>query len=265
MPELKARKMEIAVTFHFNENRLPYLQETARYFSQLADQVAVSIFTNENRARDPILNALKPSEYSLDVKVCNSLSHPFLLTFEHLKHFKEKFLDDSITHFLYLEDDICIRPHNINYWMEGRLVLQSYNLFPSFFRYETREDAEKYSTDCPKKLILLNLPFVKISEDYRFVNIPYPYQGMYLLDRELMSEHLEFRRSGRKLCDWDIREQATQGVTFYNVPHGYTSRNLLGVKNGRIDEAALVHHLPNNYANNPKSQFGKIRICDLFR
>ena len=40
------KKLAIAVTFHYEESRLQYLEKIASQFSLLADSVLVHIFTN---------------------------------------------------------------------------------------------------------------------------------------------------------------------------------------------------------------------------
>jgi hypothetical protein len=90
---------------------------------------------------------------------------------------------------------------------------------------------------------------------------------MYLYDRELMLEHLSGPSSNPDFGPWSIREKAAQGLTFVNVPKGFRSRNLVpyDIKRNQIDESCFIHHLPNNYANDPHSQFGKIPVDQLLK
>jgi hypothetical protein len=106
------------------------------------------------------------------------------------------------------------------------------------------------------------LPKVKISDNYYYINLPKPYQGMYLMDRELLKEHLFGPSSNPDFGIWNIREKAAQGLTFSKVPKGYFSRNLIGYDNNKrqIDTNALIHHTPNNYADNPDTEFGNMPV-----
>ena len=171
---------------------------------------------------------------------------------------------------MYVEDDILIKRENIEYWINGREVLRNLNLYPSFLRVERKNgESDWYSTDAQVISYAKHLPKVSIVDtDYSFLNLPYPYQGMYFYDRELMTEYLNSAAytpdSGSK---WLIREKATQGLTFFNFPNGFTSRNVIGydIKNKRIDSRSFIHHLPNNYANHPDKRMinGTIKVDEL--
>lgn len=228
------------------------------------------IFTNENDA-DAILNIIKTVKQNrqllVETHTPTYLGHPYLLTWSHFHTFRKLFeSDQSITHFMYLEDDIFITPKNIEYWLKSRQDLKIAGLIPSFLRYEKKKDsAELYSTDALTNSNLDNIPTLKTTENYCYLNLQNPYQGMYLLDRDLMYEHLTSLSSIPGNSHWGIREQAAAGLTFINIPPGCNSRNFIGYdsKNSRIDPNSLIHHLPNNYADNSNTPFGKIKINEL--
>lgn len=183
--------------------------------------------------------------------------------------FKQKLNKKKISHFLYIEDDINLTEDNIKYWLNGRKKLKKYGLIPSFLRYEINaKNNEKYSVDVLKKLWFHNLPKIKISKKYYFLNLPQPYQGLYLLDRILLKEHLNGLSSHPDNVKhlWNIRERAAQGVTFSNVPSKFNSRNLVGYDslNKKIDSDCLVYHLPNNYIKK-NDIFSRIKIKDLIK
>lgn len=169
---------------------------------------------------------------------------------------------------MYLEDDILVKPENLDYWVRGREILRPLGLIPSFLRYEFKQnDDNPYSTDVTKKAKFWKLPRVRVTDTYFYVNLRQPYQGMYLLDRELMNEHLFGPSSSPDFGPWGIREKAAQGLTYANVPKGCRSRNFVGfdTAQGTVDSKSLIHHTPNNYAENPDTEFGKIRISEIIR
>jgi hypothetical protein len=94
-----------------------------------------------------------------------------------------------------------------------------------------------------------------------------PYQGVYLMDKELMGEHLNGESSDPDFGQCDIRARAASGATFLNVPSKFLSRNVVGIifPNMQIDKNALIHHTPNNYTNNPNTRDGKILISQLIK
>ena len=223
------KKLAIAVTFHYEESRLQYLEKIASQFSLLADSVLVHIFTNtsDSNKKSLIDNAVnKDRKSDIYIHTPTYLGHPYLLTWSHLFVFRELFnKDESITHFLYLEDDICVTQKNIEYWLRSREELKSSKVIPSFLRYEKKMGAEDfYATDVTTRLSFKKLPRIKESEIYYYLNLPEPYQGMYLLDRELMLEHLNVPSSIPERTPWNIREKAAAGLTFVSVPKGCFSK-----------------------------------------
>lgn len=262
-------KLAIAVTFHFVPARLSFLRQIATEFEQLADQVEVYVITNvtDSFNHSQIRQALSLRGCEAQILAPALLGHPFLLTWCHREIFRQRFdQDPGISHFLYLEDDIQVGPHNIEYWLRGRKALRPLGLIPSFLRFERRgNQGLNLATDIINPVDRHKLPNVRMSGQYSFLNMPNPYQAMYLLDRELMAEMIDNPKCGPEFGTWGIREKAAQGVTFSQVPDGCFSRNFVGfdTARGKIDPGCLVHHTPNNYADDPNSRFGKIAIEDL--
>ena len=262
-------KLAIAVTFFYNEDKFSFLQKIFSQYKHLAKSVDAHIITNSCKEDQHciIRSLLNEADIPITIHCPTLLGHPYLLCWSHLSVFRTLFAEDnSITHFLYVEDDILIRKRNIIYWLEGREMLREYGLIPSFLRYEKKDDDfAKYSTDITFSTLYSKLLHTKAKKDYVFINFHQPYQGLYLLDRELMAEHLNGPSSNPDSGIWSIREKAAQGLTYANVPEGFYSRNLVGFDTLKfsVDPECLVHHLPNNYANNPGTPFGKIPYQDL--
>ena len=258
----------VAITFHFVEERLKYLETVASEFDGLADSVRVVVITNENDpdCHEKIRRSI-PSSCLVEIFVPSLMGHPYLLTWSHLDVFRKYYKScEEISHFLYLEDDILIRKENIDYWLRGRDTLSNLSIIPSFLRYEIPSDSSvKMATDVTKRVQFSWLPKVKISSTYYYANLPEPYQGMYLLDRVLAGIHFFGPSSNPDFGRWGIREKAAQGITFYRVPDGCFSRNFVGVDVSKkmIDPGALIHHLPNNYANRPDTIFGRIPVAEI--
>ena len=195
------------------------------------------------------------------------VGHPFLLPWAHLALFRELLIDSSFTHFLYTEDDIYISKHNIDYWIQQEQTLRPFGLIPSFLRYEFRDGKKDlYSTDAVEPVILRNCPRVEIDSDHAFVNLPRPYQGVYFLTRSQMQEHLGGPSSSP---DFNVplgdQGKSHPGTDLDEGTEGIFSRNVLGYcpKTNQIDEGALIHHQPNNFANHPDCVIGKVKIDEL--
>ena len=63
-----------------------------------------------------------------------------------------------------------------------------------------------------------------------------------------------------------VRERAAMGLCPENVPPPFQTRYLVPVsrRTGKLPEFAWISHLPNNYATNPNSTLGKVRVDQLF-
>lgn len=261
-------KLAVAITFHFDASRLGFLSRTLNIF-KFIDDAEVFVITNSVDERDHQRILDVATGCNLTIKAPELLGHPYLLTWCHFPIFRSIFINDrQVSHFLYLEDDLEISPGNFEYWLSAREDLRGYGAIPSFLRFEVAAiDQKRYATDCPKSFRLSELPIVCKSDYYLYLNLPTPYQGMYLLDRELAEEHLFGPSSSPDFGRWNIREKAAQGLTFASPPGNAFSRNFLGFRIDEkvVDSRALIHHMPNNYANNPLSKFGKVPIVHLIR
>ena len=263
------KSLLVCITFHYSEARIQILKETCSRLGELAEAVVVVILTNEESNIPSLLRDLEASSYQLKILAPKLLGHPYLLTWCHQRIFRDRLKEDSTTsHFMYIEDDIVIIPENIEYWLEGREALRAIGLIPSFLRYErSAHNSEMFATDLTRKVNPLIAPKAYVNgKDYAYINLPQPYQGMYLLDRELIEEHLSSSSSCPDFGSWPIREKATQGITFLNVPRPFSSRNVIGysISNKTIDRRSLIHHAANNYVDDPLSQLGKVPINSLF-
>jgi|APCry1669189241_1035207.scaffolds.fasta_scaffold13855_3 hypothetical protein len=248
-----SQKLAIAVCCHFNETRLAYLNRISNDFANLGIEVLVTIVTNTSEADElkKLKSVIAGKGFDYQFFTPDTLGHPLLLTWAHFTVFKELLLDESFTHFMYIEDDTLITQENMSYWLEGRELLRQYGLIPSFLRVEKKaNDTQWYCSDCPHPFYIYALPRVQVKKNLGFVNFPELYQGMYLLDRELMEEHLRGPTYSPNSGVWGIQEKAAQGVTFANVPKGFTTRNLVPymLDSHQVDQRCLIHHLPNNYA-----------------
>ena len=264
-------RLAICITVHFSAERLVYLEAMVEHFTQLCEDVEVFIVTNANpnNGEQKLLDdVLKEKGFKYHFFTPIGIGHPFLLTWSHFDVFKKLINDGSISHFMYLEDDLLVTKDNFDYWQDSLQTLQPLGLIPSFFRIEKKKsDSKWYSSDVKERFLFRKLPKVYKNQDYAFINLPHPYQGMYLLTRELMIEHLNSPSSNPDFGIWGIRERAGHGLTFQNIPNWCTSRNFLGfnVKTGRLDPRSFIHHLPNNYVNRdkPDGNLGTIQVDEV--
>lgn len=263
-------KLVVAITFHYDEARFGYLKNVCLQIPFLAFDYKILIVTNvgqeifQNKIREQLEGLA-----NYEIIAYPTMGHPYFLTWGHFSIFKQYFLSErSYSHFMYLEDDIKLTSKNVNYWLRGRYELLDTGFYPSFVRYEINSAVKiSVATDITKPLKLQKLPKFYITSEYVFLNSPQPYQGMYLMDRIMMGEFLSSAAQSPDFGSWGIREKATQGISFVNVPKLFNSRNLIGynLTKKAIDSGALIEHLPGNYANNSNSSFGKVPLENLIQ
>jgi len=264
-------KLAICVTFHYVEARLQYLAALSSRFGSLARSVVATIVTNTGSpdCHRRITEVFRKDRIDVSIFTPTGLGHAFLLPWSHFVVMRERFKDESITHFLYLEDDLLCTQEHVNYMLEAREMLRPVGLIPGLVRVEQNpDDHEWYSTDQLDQIDISQCQRIALPVDsgLGFINLPLPYQGLYFLDRELMGEHLNGPSSMPDFGDWHIREKAAQGLTFVQVPGGFSSRIMIPYyeREKRIAQCCLLHHMTNSYALQPNSPYGKIKVRDIF-
>jgi len=84
-------KLAIAVCCHFNEARLPYLNQISDDFASLGSEVFVIIVTNTSNANEikKLESVIAGKGFSYEFFIPDTLGHPLLLTWltsPYLKH-----------------------------------------------------------------------------------------------------------------------------------------------------------------------------------
>jgi hypothetical protein len=267
-------RLLICITFYYKFDRLIYLQKSLESLSNIDVDKQIFIITNTFDSDELLSIQAHINSNTTTIKSYEN-GHDFLLTWSHFSLMKKNL--NEFTHFLYLEDDIEFSIKNLNYWIDAREKLKYARLIPGFFRIEKLNDFNIISTDVIKPMSLYDCGLIDIGNSETFISIVYPYQGMYLFDRELMNEFLESKdfnpdfNQNSSIKFWNginfgIREKSALGLTYISIPVGFKSRIVLpfDFKNGGLNETCFIHHLPNNYATDINSPFGKVNINNLF-
>lgn len=239
-------KLWVNVCFYYVENRVKDFKETIKTLSEIPD---IKIIINSNVNFDS----------SLSVEVTN-LSDPYHHTWEHKKYMSE-FLNSDYTHFAYLEGNIGVTKKTFDYWLTTRDLFKRNKLdfIPATHRIQKDKNGNVYSLDCTRPVENGNI--VEI-ENQKFISISEPYQGMFIMDKELVKEHIDsdYYKLGQKGY-WGIRESANLGNLFLNVPTGFSHRSLLPLNNF---SDTWVTHFGTDYHGDTSSPHAKIKIQDLF-
>jgi len=256
--------LAIAITFFFRHSRLQYLRQVCEAHRQLNVEYTTFIITNTSNVCE--ISSIREHALSDDLHIITPtyLGHPYLLTWSHRDVFREQISNgSSYSHFLYTEDDLLFTKQNLDYWLGARESLGSTPFIPGFLRWEINNRGETVSTDITEPQALSSTPLFKVG-DSTFASLKEPYQGMYFLDKQLAVEFLFSNASSPDTGIWEIREKAAQGLTYWSVPTGVYSRIMIGLtQEMQIHPHAQIHHLPNNYADNPNSPHGKIPVDSI--
>lgn len=254
----------IAVTCFDSGNKKIPLAEISQEWASLAKQVRVYVVTNSPENSDIREFVSKNSNLDIVVATPNLVGHPYLLTWIHREIFRRDFEEGAVSHFLYLEDDICFGRENLEYFLENEEALREFRLFPGFLRYEVDDAGTQFATDVLRTESVQLLPRVIKNSRYLFLNLRNPYQGMYLMSRALFAEFVasdSFTPDGGR---WDIREQAAAGLTFERVPQDCFSRNFVGYIPGEgFDSRCMIHHVSNRYAKDKDSRLASIPVSQV--
>lgn len=269
----KETKVLVAITFHFSRSRLEYLETVLASLATFPkiDIIVVTNTFNEKKIA-AIQNIYKSdnNEHSLSIRSYGNLEHPFLLTWCHKDIIANEFVKNNQghTHFIYLEDDMSFNFDNFQYFITYREILKTQGLLPSFLRAEYHQKKNIYTnTDNHEAFQVMSQPYVKV-DDFLFVNPPNPYMACFVLDRELALEYSQSSSFDRRKCHipWQVRESAAAGLCFENIPKSFSSRYVVPVslETRQCPKCAWIYHLPNNYALNPSTPFGKVPMDSLF-
>ena len=239
-------KLWVNVCFYYVEERVERFKELIKTLSEIPD---IKIIINSNVNFDP----------TLDIHVAE-LSDPYWHTWEHKKYMPQ-FLESNYTHFAYLEGNIEVEKKTFDYWVKTRELFKRNNLnfIPATHRVQKNND-EVFSLDCTHKQI--NRQIVEV-EGQKFVSLSEPYQGMFIMDKELVEEHIksDYFNFGQK-GSWGIRESANLGNLFVNVPSGFSHRSLLPLNN--LSDTCVTH-FGTDYHGDTRSPHAKIKIENLFK
>ena len=240
-------KLWVNVCFYYVKERLEQFREVIKTLSEIPN---LKLIINSNVNFDS----------NLPIHVAE-LNDPYHHTWEH-KKFMSEFLESDYTHYAYLEGNIRIERKTFDYWVRTRELFQRNNLnfIPAVHRVQKDNEGQVYSLDCTH--YQRHRPTITV-EEQKFISLSEPYQGMFIMDKELVKEHIEsdYYPFGQK-GSWGIRESANLGNMFVNIPVGFGHRCMLPLNNF---SDTWVTHFGTDYHGDENSPHAKIKIEDLFR
>ena len=263
-------KLYTVIAFHYVEERLKYLETTLAWLIDM-DTEYNKIVIQTNDVNDEQYAKLKKiidyriKNLEIEIEPIRNLKDPFMLTWAHKCRMLE-FNESTFTHFAYLEDDMVLTQELVDYWCRTRERFKKRNLnfIPGFLRVEYNE-GRAWSVDVTQQYKISDLTRVVLDQTY--VALPQPYQGCFLMDKELVEEHINSPSFSPETCRKipgavnDTRERANMGNTYENIPDGFNHRMLIPTD---IFTVCWIHHCTNNYCVMPNTKHGKIPAERIF-
>ena len=271
------KKLAVVVCFYFNPKKIDILKKTIQKINSYNFKIDLTIITNQLKIKQKkiLKKLIKNKIKNYSIHETEEMPDTDLLPWYSINVMKKKYHNKSISHFMFIEDDILVSSKNICYWVYFRKILKKFNLSPGFLRYENYK-GNFYAVDYPKKIFLNKCPKIQtINGNSGFINPRFPYSAMYLMDRELMREYLnsnavkfDFSFTNNFLkSKAPIKEQLNISHAFLNVPQGFFNKLMIPFeKDKNILDYCLIEHTDIKYANSKKLKsmgFGKIKVKDL--
>lgn len=274
--KLEDLRLLVCIPFLFRASRVQLLFQVIRSISQLrVRSLEIRVLTDmvEEESLQPIRSLFAPmvADGQLKLHPVRPLSEPTHLPWAHKEILRKEFAprcgESDI--FMYIEDDILFGDLNLTYWVAARRFLRPFKLIPSFVRYEYNcDDNSVYATDHVYSADVTKKELLDFG-GWSFVRTDFPFDGIYLLDRELMERHLTSpafdRDSSRALAGWGNLERAAMGPRFDDWPSGCGSRSAFPLRKADLVPAfpCWIHHIPNSYAR-VSGLHAKLRMDKLF-
>jgi hypothetical protein len=271
---LNPKNLSIVICFHYRKKRIRYLKKICENIKTFKFKKKITILTNEiNPHKVKLLNKIIIKIFKdSKIIIIKNIPEPNLLPWYCFNEIRKQQSDKTISHFLYLEDDILINEKNINYWIYLRNHIKKYKLIPGFLRYEKKNDL-LFSADHQEKVILKNTPKFYISQKRSgLLNTKLPYHAACLMDRELLNEYvknnsisIDYGFHHKILRNiYPVKELANIIIGYVNVPTGFHNRFLLPFINiNEIPSYCLVEHLDARFLRLKKSKFSRIQVKHL--
>jgi len=276
--QAQASRILVAISFHYVTARLRFLAEVLRSLAEFpVAELELVIVTNRFKDEDLALlrrlctEALAGRAFS--IQTCDDSADRWQSIWQHKQLITGDFLGARrglFTHFIYLESDIRLSFVNFCYFLQYREVLRASGLLPAFVRVEYSQAQIGFTTsDVFWPVYVPVQAHLRIGNTV-FVNMPNPYNPFYILDIGLAEEYRKSpsfdREESRKRANWNDPDRSAMGLCLENVPPPFHCRYVVPVsgRTGGVPAAAWVWHLPNNYADNPDSVLGKVRMDELF-
>lgn len=247
----------ICIPFHYNFERFLYLRKLLdRFFNTYKCKVKIIIDTDSTDTYNYLSLFYKEKLETTQIECVthSSLPHPFLLTWCHRGHIVKNI--DKYDAFMYVEDDMDIPWENITHYFSTFYLLWPHAI-PGFIRVEQKESS-LVNTDNTKPTQKTIRNSFKIGER-EFIELTNSYHAFWILPQKELKETMpaDFTQPKCPIIDL-LREHAAWYLQSELQKHAF-----IEIKDNQVLKECYSFHLPNNYALNEKSEFGKLAVSNI--
>tara|TARA_B100001564_G_scaffold355949_1_gene369188 strand:+ start:556 stop:1365 length:810 start_codon:yes stop_codon:yes gene_type:complete len=241
--------MKIAkhICFHYQEDRIPYLNQLIDAASLYEDDVDVFIHTHNNK-KWLSEKIHKHDNLSIEIIEHNMKEHAYFLTWKPRKLMREQIKEDNYDTYMYVEDDILVSNSNIKYWKKNFVNLYQQKINLGFIRTEIKEGKEFWTDSCGSN------HHAMLKENNMLDIGIIDYCAFWIYSKELTARMLEIVKKPIKVnyC----REKAAFGANlFVSMPGTFGkelteivfNKTIIPLEDGKLPKDCQVYHLPNNY------------------
>ena len=270
----------VVICSRYTDSRVSFLKKIISQITRYSTNFHIVLLSNNTNYGTFISSLPYRINISLMVAEDSTLLTKFHLPWAALTAFQMLLRQDSsISHFLYMEDDLSISPELVHFLTYHMQQLNLLGFFPGTLRVEQTTDENStrrplgrwYATDQTKSIILNKHPILNTPSWY-WIPLLNPHQGFYFYAREQINRLFElgpltpFINSEGKPDRGLPREHAAAGLTWDSIPKGWPHRLLVPVcKNTfQIPSICHVHHMTNNYANG-YAYWGQLPVEDVIK
>jgi hypothetical protein len=190
--------------------------------------------------------------------VHDTTSDPLSLTWRHRPQMAGAL--DRYDYFMYVEDDMRVPWQALQRWLADSRRLYPLGYLRAFLRTEVNAAGVMVVSDQRRKGRWRRR--VRLAAGEVWFRPSNPYHAFWIYSHKQMEKFVASQTwiDGNK-ADWGTRERAAAGMIWLD---GNKHRSLIPLnEKGEICRDATVRHLPNNYAENPNSVFGKLTLSEL--
>lgn len=281
-------KLLICISFHFKEKKYKYLKNILdNFLKNYLCNLQIIIDSNEEEAHDLIAKDFEQEVRDEKIRIVihknlHTVKLPFIrtkenleslsssmfsLTWMHRRHILENINNYDV--FMYIEDDIFLSFENYKNYLENFYNLWP-NYIPSFVRVEVK-DEELYNTDAFVVTKILQKDIIHFN-DKRFVFLDNPYHAFWIMPKKELKESINSNFTNVIRDMWLRESAASYGLKSGTCPYACWPSNdiqkigLVEITDkNKISPMCYSYHLPNNYIDEHRVKFGKIKLDNILK